>query len=311
MAATTVTPAPILALTDFSEPAALAARRAAALAREQGRPLRLVHALGSEGLAELRGWLGQASSAEQSLRQAAEQQLAALGAALAAELAPRAGTPVLTTLLQGADGVADALTAEADAADAALLVLAARGAGTWRRLLLGGTAERLLRRVRRPLLVVKNQPAKPAAPYRRVLVAVDRSPWSGPALAAARAVAPEAELVLCGVFQVPFAEKLRFAGVDDSTMAHYRRQARLDTSRALETLAAEAGLTGPRWRSEVVEGDAAQTLVELAAELRCDLVVLGKHGRSATGDLLLGSVTQRVLSEAEADVLVSGARAEP
>jgi nucleotide-binding universal stress UspA family protein len=35
--------------------------------------------------------------------------------------------------------------------------------------------------------------------------------------------------------------------------------------------------------------------------------VLGKHGQSATADLLLGSVTKHVLAEGSADVLVSTA----
>ena len=48
-------------------------------------------------------------------------------------------------------------------------------------------------------------------------------------------------------------------------------------------------------------------LVELEREHGCDLVVLGKHGVSATQDLLLGSVTRHVLAEGRADVLVSTA----
>jgi nucleotide-binding universal stress UspA family protein len=37
-------------------------------------------------------------------------------------------------------------------------------------------------------------------------------------------------------------------------------------------------------------------------------VVLGKHGQSATEELLLGSVSKHVLAEGSADVLVSTAR---
>jgi len=45
-----------------------------------------------------------------------------------------------------------------------------------------------------------------------------------------------------------------------------------------------------------------------AEEKDCDLVVLGKHGQSATEDLLLGSVSKHVLAEGSTDVLVSTAR---
>ena len=46
-------------------------------------------------------------------------------------------------------------------------------------------------------------------------------------------------------------------------------------------------------------------IVENEQSHDCDLVVLGKHGQSATVDLLLGSVTKHVLAEGNADVLVS------
>ena len=59
----------------------------------------------------------------------------------------------------------------------------------------------------------------------------------------------------------------------------------------------------------VVEGEASQRIVEQEQEHDCDLVVLGKHGRSAVEDLLLGSVTQHVLAEGSADVLVATASA--
>ena len=55
----------------------------------------------------------------------------------------------------------------------------------------------------------------------------------------------------------------------------------------------------------MVEGDASLRIVENEQSHDCDLVVLGKHGQSATADLLLGSVTKHVLAEGSADVLVS------
>jgi nucleotide-binding universal stress UspA family protein len=58
----------------------------------------------------------------------------------------------------------------------------------------------------------------------------------------------------------------------------------------------------------VIEGEASQRIVEQEQERDCDLVVLGKHGQSATEDLLLGSVTKHVLAEGSTDVLVSTAR---
>jgi len=57
-----------------------------------------------------------------------------------------------------------AILDQADAMDARLLVVGARGESALRPLLLGSTAERLLRRTLRPILVVKKPPQ---AAYRR------------------------------------------------------------------------------------------------------------------------------------------------
>jgi nucleotide-binding universal stress UspA family protein len=123
-----------------------------------------------------------------------------------------------TVLASGS--VLDEIGQKAEALNAALLVLGARGEGFLRRQVLGTTSERLLRRTTRPVLVVRQTPH---AAYRRVLVALDFSPWSLQALAVARSVAPHAHLVLFNAFQVPFEEKLHFAGVDAATIEHYRQ----------------------------------------------------------------------------------------
>lgn len=201
--------------------------------------------------------------------------------------------------------VLDAIHREAEGVDAALLVLGARGAGFLRRLVLGSTSERLLRRTTRPLLVVRQ---KAHEPYRRVLVALDFSPWSAQAVTLARRVAPHARLLLFNASQVPFEEKLRFAGVAAATIERYRRQARADATQRVHALAAAGGLRACDWEPCIVEGDASQRIVEHEQEKDCDLVVLGKHGQSATEDLLLGSVSKHVLAEGSTDVLVSTAR---
>lgn len=292
---------PILAATDFSAAARHAADRAARLAHEAGAPLTLMHVLPGSGLQDLRGWLGAGSDMEQRLQADALHQLQRLADELHAarhvpvRLAPASGAPL------------DEIVREAQALDAALLVVGARGAGFLRRLVLGTTSERLLRRTTRPVLVVRQTAHEP---YRRVLLALDFSPWSLRAVAVARQVAPHAHLVLLNAFQVPFEEKLRFAGVDAATVDHYRRQARASATERVHALASASGLKPGRWDACIVEGDASLRIVEQEQEQDCDLVVLGKHGQSVTEDLLLGSVTKHVLAEGSADVLVSTAKAE-
>ncbi|WP_291008950.1 universal stress protein [Hydrogenophaga sp.] len=290
---------PILATTDFSGPARHAVDRAAHLAHETGSTLSVMHVTPGEVLAELRRWLGTGHSSESQLAQANRQQLQ--------QLVDAVGTArcIVAKPVQTNGSVLEEIRREGDALDAALLVVGARGAGFMRRLVLGSTSERLLRRTTRPVLVVRQTPHEP---YRRVLVALDFSPWSAQAVAVAQHVAPQAHCVLFTAYEVPFGDKLRYAGVDEATIEHYRVQARADATQRVNALAAQAGLLPGRWEACVVEGEASQRIVEQEQERDCDLVVLGKHGRSATEDLLLGSVTKHVLAEGSVDVLVSTAR---
>jgi nucleotide-binding universal stress UspA family protein len=289
---------PILVATDFSAHARHAAERAARIAHESAAPLALMHVVPGETLARLRQWLGAASAPEAQMQADVQRQLNELAEQL------RLARQVSVETHCAAGSATDEVLRQAEALDVQLLALGARGAGFLRRLVLGTTAERLMRRTARPLLVVRQTPHEP---YRRVMVAVDFSPWTRPALMLARQVAPRARLVLLTAFQVPFGEKLRFAGVDDDTVELYREKARTEASRALHALAATAGLKPAQWQPCVVEGDASLHIVAQEQELDCDLVVLGKHGQSAAIDLLLGSVTKHVLAEGSADVLVSTA----
>ncbi|MBS1176051.1 MAG: universal stress protein [Proteobacteria bacterium] len=289
----------VLAATDFSPAARHAAERAARVAHETGAALSLLHVLPGGSLAELRQWLGAGHVLEQQLHADTLAQLQQAAQALQLER----GVPVTT--LQTSGVAFEEISREAERQDAAVMVLGARGMGFMRRLVLGSTSDRLLRRSTRPLLVVRQIPHEP---YRRALVAIDFSPWSSAAVQSARRVAPSARLLLFSVFQVPFEDKLHFAGVDAATIEHYRRQARAQALQRLHALAQRSGLKAGEWEPQVAEGDASMRIVETEHALDSDLVVLGKHGQSATEELLLGSVTKHVLAEGSADVLVSTAR---
>lgn len=286
----------ILAATDLSSPARHAAERAARLAREHKATLTLMHVIPAGPLQELRGWLG----AGQDVATRVEEGTGRALSTLAGGLQDARDVAVRTVCRSG--HVLEEVDREALACNADLVVLGARGEGFLRRLAVGTTSERLLRRTTRPLLVVRQTPHER---YRRVLVGVDLSPWSLHAVQTAMRLAPHARLILLQSWQVPFEGKLYYAGVDAAAIGEYRRQAREDATRQLHAIADAAGLKRGSWEPLVLEGDASQRLLEQEQERDADLVVLGKHGRSATEDLLLGSVTKHVLADGSADVLVS------
>jgi len=185
-------------------------------------------------------------------------------------------------------------------------VVGARGAGLVRHFLLGSTAERLLRKSARPVLVVKQTPN---GPYQRVLVPVDFSQGSARLIGLARSVASGAHLVLLNAYEVPFEGKLRFANVAEATIEAYRISSFRSASLQLQALATDAGLEPGDWTPCIPNRDPSQAIIEHEKTLGCDLIVIGKHGQNMTEELLLGSVTKHVLVESAGDVLVATSKA--
>lgn len=55
----------------------------------------------------------------------------------------------------------------------------------------------------------------------------------------------------------------------------------------------------------------AQSITDVAQHEQCDLIFMGSHGRSGWGQLLLGSVTNKVLAHTQKPVLVHRLIKEP
>jgi nucleotide-binding universal stress UspA family protein len=287
----------LLAATDFSAPSRHAVQRAALLAHDSSARLEILHVLETKTLDELRRILGADGQVlQERIRSQAHEALAQLAAGIGSPVAGDAGQH----LVEGAE--LESIIAQADIMDASLLIVGARGASFMRHWLLGGTAERLLRKTLRPVLVVKQHPH---AAYRSVLVPVDFSPWSQNTIRLAQAVAPQAELILMHAFAVPLEGKLRFAGVEDDVIHRYRVEARQEALTHLHKIAADAGIDGENWRPVLTHGDAAPRILAQEEEQGADLIVLGKHGMDMIEELLLGSVTKHVLAQARCDVLVT------
>jgi len=287
----------VLATTDLSAPARHAAERAALVAHELGAALELLHVISVAPVARLRRLLAEASAdLEAQVAADASTEVQRLAVGLQQQYAVRPTTHVEH------GGLLRQIDARAEASAADMLVLGARGASFMRHLLLGSTAERMVRRTTRPMLVVK-QPAR--GPYRRLLIPVDFSPASLPACKFACALAPRADLVLLHAFEVPFEARLRSAGVQDATLRKYREIAQSQAERAMQSFLTDACLPPGATTTLVLHGDASSLIIEQEQERDCDLVVVGKRGESMVDDFLLGSVTKHVLQESQGDVLVS------
>ena len=283
----------IIAATDLSDAAQYAAERAAIVAKEQQARLNLLHVISDSALRDLRRLFHAPAEVEAKLIDDARGMLRDLAASMGQKTGMEASADVKTGQV-----LAEILSAS-ESAD--LVVLGAHGATPLRDLMLGSTAERLLRTCTRPMLVAKRLPH---AGYEQVIVGVDFSPYSAPALNMARRIAPGARIAIVHAFRVPFETRLRIAGAADDTIQRYCEEQRQDAVKRIRDLIRESKDDAYRISFAVEHGDPSRVILAKEEELSADLIVIGKHGQSQVEALLLGSVTRHVLTGSKCDVLV-------
>lgn len=282
----------VLVATDFSVGAERALQRGAQIARDLPARLQLLHVVDAPALEALRMLSPDARTATSRLQIAAQEALEAQAA--------RVDVPIDVELSIG--GVVVEIASFAQQTD--LLVVGAHGAGRPRDLLIGTTAERLLRKSRRSLLVVRGLAA---TPYRRVVAAVDFSADSIRALEIATRLAPDARITAVHAVELPFESRLGLAGVRDADLRDYRNEAQRQALAALAKLVGDFSNDRGRIDARAPIGRAPDAVLQVACELDADLIALGKHGMSAIEELLLGSVVVHVVAGARCDVLVARA----
>lgn len=287
----------LLSASDLSVPARHAAERAALLSKELDASLDLLHVIDREPLDRLRHFLGREySSVEQQMLDAAYVETQGLAEHLNNHYEANAAVHVAS------GPIIDTLSERADACSADLLVVGARGASFMRHTLLGSTAERMVRKARQPILVVKQPPHEH---YRHVLVPIDFSVMSLRAINLAQAIAPHATLILLHIFDVPFESKLHMAGIEEEVIQRYRIIERQESLDKMHQLTIDAGIPPERLTLRSQRGDPWLQILEEEQEHDIDLIVMGKHGTSRLEELLLGSVTKHVLAQSRSDVLIS------
>lgn len=282
--------APILAASDLSERATQALVRARLLAEALGAEVRAVHVM--EDAAADPAARGRHPELARRLGEAA----AILEDRLAAQ-ARAAGCHCAVEVRCGRDYVE--IIRAARELQAGVVVLGAHGRHHLSDWFLGTTAERVVSKGDRPVLVVKRAAE---APYRRVLVPVDFSRGSREALRQAAALAPQAELTVLHVYQTWFEAVLRRGGASEREIGLAHEEEVRHFTGELRHLLADCALEG-RARSVALPGYAPAVITEQIRAVDADLVAMGTRGASSLRHVLLGSVTEHVLREAGCDVL--------
>jgi nucleotide-binding universal stress UspA family protein len=198
------------------------------------------------------------------------------------------------------------LLERAEGAD--LLVVGSRGRGAMRSALLGSVALHCVSNPPCPVVVVRPHPVEAVAGgAHRVVVGVDGSAASQVALAAAveEAANRGADLdVVAAYVLTDYWVDLGSVALPTVEQIRTDLQHRIDelVEQTLAARAADGRTAAPEIQTELVEGAAAEVLVERARG--AELLVVGSHGRGAIRGLLLGSVALHCAMHAPGPVMV-------
>lgn len=293
-ASTSITPlGSIVVATDFSRGSRWALRRAALLPLAPRARVLIAHVI--EG--------APSSASARRASQLFQRRLERLAAGFA-RLARARGCPdvrVETMVEEGRPFVRILRLARRRRAE--LIVLGGHGKRTVRDLLLGTTAQRVVRKSSIPVLVVKSQPAQG---YRRCLVAVDlesSSPYV--ARTALRVLGlRKPDMVLLHACHLPFEGwvLMREAGVERQ---HYRHASVRQAAERLKTLREALRRETSGVTAKVRYGDPRNVILEEVTRWRPELVVAGSHSRSGLAEALLGQVADWITRVLPCDVLVA------
>jgi nucleotide-binding universal stress UspA family protein len=148
--------------------------------------------------------------------------------------------------------------------------------------------------------------------FGRILVATDGSEGATTALRAAidLAAQAQADLVVLNVFErdenslIHAPEISQFTS--DERLLRGQAEAKETASRTIlgDAKTIVDGSSGVSASFVFLEGDSATEILRYAAEMQADLIVLGRSGRSRIVGLVLGSVSQKVVSLAKQPTLI-------
>ena len=276
----------ILLATDFSARSDRALRRAVLLARQSGLALTLLHVIDDD----------QPSYLIERLREAATQLLDDATRTISeSDQVPTDAIVAVGDAFAGILGIEEEIRPR-------LTVL-----GSHRRQVLdvfvGTTAERTIRRSRRPVLMANSVPA---GPYRRTLLAVDFDEASRAAATVARELGllAQTSVTTLHLFDTPAVGMMRRASESQEAIDHYvgTEQGRLNGE--FEAFLSQAGLEETARLLRPHQGSPSGGILAEADRLDCDLIIVGTSQRSGLERFLLGSVAEHILLNSRRDVLV-------
>ena len=146
--------------------------------------------------------------------------------------------------------------------------------------------------------------------YKNILVATDGTKFSSAAIAEAANLAKQLGSKLVLFYAAPH---LHLPALSEGLSAPARTDERktaikdmdAEAEKVLASAATSVNLDGVTVeRQFTVGGSPYEEIIQAAKVFKCDLIIMGSHGRSGVSAVLLGSVTNKVLTHSTIPVMV-------
>jgi len=277
----------IIVATDFSEPGDEAIRLAHRWA--DGRPLIAVHAVADP--TPLFAPIGEMQRYGTQMKELRGKREAALQDRVQKLLGR---DDVRTEVHIGSP--ADVVLRVATEQRAFLIVVGATGRGKVEQLLLGSTADQILRSADRPILVARSSGDGP------IIAATDLSKPATPALEAGVMASELMGRPLVALHALDIAHPV-LSAIEPSIVVDDQTRQQLHSA-CREVLRASLERLGHEGTTEVVEGPPSRAIPEHAETTKATLVTVATHGRTGMARIALGSVAADVARRCPCSVLV-------
>jgi nucleotide-binding universal stress UspA family protein len=144
--------------------------------------------------------------------------------------------------------------------------------------------------------------------YKHILIPTDGSPLSRRAVAQGVKLARSLGARVTGVYAAPPATPLIYQDylpVGYTTPAKHAAMIKASAARYLGVIQRAAAAAGVAYGGVCVTSDfPSDVILSVARKRKCDLIVMASHGRRGLRGVLLGSETQKVLTQSRLPVLV-------
>ena len=208
-------------------------------------------------------------------------------------------------------GIANSIIDHAAEHSADLVVLCAHGRSGWRDRFVGNVAQQVISRGTTPVLFENHATPGTAAQYvcHLILLPLDSTPQHEPALPVAVEMARAFGAVVRLVNVVPTlstlsAERAGTGMLLPATMSEILELAQRGAVEYLQGIIRKLIAEGLQATAEVARGEIAAAILDAEKRTSADLIVLATHGRTSIDAFWSGSVTPKVLAQANAPVLL-------